>query len=159
MRLQGRNLNLALEASDVVVMVGNASCMITHLDAHSLHCQPPAEEPSTSHASEENVHEDDKDGIYKRGKHYHYINRGGEREEVEKKGVDKTDITEQDKGVGVENNRLLLRENFDQGAHKKFEKAGRKNIKNRMNKRLNNFKNNDKKNKLDIPPSIVVINL
>lgn len=42
---QGENLNLACEADEVMVMIGNETCKVNSIDLNTLYCTPPVSQP------------------------------------------------------------------------------------------------------------------
>lgn len=42
---QGENLNLACEADEVTVMIGNETCKVNSIDLNTLYCTPPVSQP------------------------------------------------------------------------------------------------------------------
>ena len=52
--LQGKNLNLGFNTSDIIVKIGKGFCKVTSIDKHGnqLNCKPPKEQPASAHGNQ-----------------------------------------------------------------------------------------------------------
>jgi len=43
--VQGENLDVAADADEFTVMIGNSTCRVNSIDSYTLYCSPPASQP------------------------------------------------------------------------------------------------------------------